>query len=889
MLGTEHRLYRFADFRLDLARLELSRGERVLNVEAKVLQLLACLVERPGEVWTKDELLERVWPGRIVTEGTLAKAVMKLRAALADDAQELVRTVHGFGYRFGVEVETGEAPMPAALIYEPCAGDAVPQRPNWRLLHALDADARGLVWLAEHSKTRDRRVFKFARDGESLVRLKREITLYRVVHEALGAEAPVVCLHDWNLQEPPFFTESEWVEGGDFGQWLAAESPPLAERLEAMAQLCEAVSATHSVGVVHKDLKPGNVLIRRRADARLQVLLADFGIGALSDAGAIAALGITRLGFTGTRIGSGDSSGTPAYLAPEVIGGAAPTQRSDLYALGVMLYQMAVGDLRRPLAPGWERDIEDSLLREDIAAAADVEPERRLADAGALAQRLRQLEQRRSQRDSALAAETKARTLHARLQRSRLQRRWLLGLSAIFLLGAVSSLWLYRQASEARAVAEAINTFLNEDLLAQASPYLAPHPDMRLREVLDRASGEVEERLADTPAAEAGVRWALARAYRALGEPAEAERHLQRAGQLWGVDEGASNTRALAFRELAARIAFDLGRTEEGDQRMQALRRDHRGAAAEQVRLANVHGQELIMARRSEEALDVLRSVAEVRESSAAVPLIEKAHALSAEAAAMSTLGRRDEARERLGRALELLGSADEDQPFLRSTLLLTLGQIERKEGRFADAELHFREGLALRLSRLQRVHPDVQTTLNELASVLQDMDREDEAEPLFREVLEQRVRQFGDQHPLTRNSLNNLGMLLSSRGQHEEAEALIRRALEIETELLGAEHPEVLILGHNLSGLLRRKGDLEGALVLNLRNAEVSQRIFGPERDEPGIYMLGLAFTLARMERREESAEAFERSHAWLLGALGPEHPRVRRVLEMREEVLGR
>src|SRR3546814_11899439 len=88
------------------------------------------------------------------------------------------------------------------------------------------------------------------------------------------------------------------------------------------------------------------------------------------DAQRLHALGITRLGFTQT-VAALDTSGTPLYLAPEVLSGQPSTLQSDIYALGVMLYQAVVGDWNRPLAPGWERQVDDELLREDIAAAVD--------------------------------------------------------------------------------------------------------------------------------------------------------------------------------------------------------------------------------------------------------------------------------------------------------------------------------------------------------------------------------------------------------------------------------------------------------------------------------------------------------------------------------------
>ena len=82
----------------------------------------------------------------------------------------------------------------------------------------------------------------------------------------------------------------------------------------------------------------------------------------------LGALGITNLGFTQTMTAeAGALTGTLMYLPPEVLAGQTPTASADVYALGVMLYQLLAGDFRKPLSPGWEADIADPLLREDIA------------------------------------------------------------------------------------------------------------------------------------------------------------------------------------------------------------------------------------------------------------------------------------------------------------------------------------------------------------------------------------------------------------------------------------------------------------------------------------------------------------------------------------------
>jgi serine/threonine protein kinase len=128
-----------------------------------------------------------------------------------------------------------------------------------------------------------------------------------------------------------------------------------------------------------------------------QVRVVDFGSASLTEPERLQSMGITNVGLTQT----GDASsltGTLLYLAPEILSGQAPTASADLYALGVMLYQTIVGDFRKPLSPGWEGEIEDPLLREDIALAACGDPRKRMGSAKELAARLRDLDRRRAER-----------------------------------------------------------------------------------------------------------------------------------------------------------------------------------------------------------------------------------------------------------------------------------------------------------------------------------------------------------------------------------------------------------------------------------------------------------------------------------------------------------
>jgi hypothetical protein len=118
------------------------------------------------------------------------------------------------------------------------------------------------------------------------------------------------------------------------------------------------------------------------------VKLTDFGIGQVISAEYLQ--GVTQAGFTQTMLGSSSSgTGTTMYLAPELIAGTPATTRSDIYSLGVVLYQLLVGDFRRPLTADWVKQIADPLLREDLGRCLAGDPEERFAGAAQLADNLR--------------------------------------------------------------------------------------------------------------------------------------------------------------------------------------------------------------------------------------------------------------------------------------------------------------------------------------------------------------------------------------------------------------------------------------------------------------------------------------------------------------------
>ncbi len=431
-------------------------GGTSVDVESKPLDVLRYLLSHAGEAVTKDELLDAVWPGVTVVDGSLATAMSKLRRALGADGDAIV-TLARVGYRLSATVyRTGSvAAAPADL--QLTAGESVPRRPGWVLARRLSQAPGSEVWLAEHPKTREQRVFKFAASTERLRSLKREVTLARLLRETLGEREEFVRLLEWDFSATPYFTESAFG-GPNLNEWCDARgglaAVPLGERLDLVTAVAVAVGAAHSLDVLHKDLKPSNILVAPGTDDAPRIKVADFGSASLLTPERLAALGITNLGFTlSSEHGSRDLLGSVMYVAPELLLGQSPTPASDVYALGVLLYQMVVGDFRKPLAPGWEDDVEDPLLRDDIAASAAGDPTRRLSTAEALSARLRSLDERRAARERTREEEGAIPTLPPPTPgRPNAQPRvGLVAAALVVLVAAASSAALWRRSSEVPA------------------------------------------------------------------------------------------------------------------------------------------------------------------------------------------------------------------------------------------------------------------------------------------------------------------------------------------------------------------------------------------------------------------------------------------------------
>ncbi len=490
---------------------------------------------------------------RWLAHGTYVSAgsagVSPASAAAEDDPLEIYEVgLEGFAPLSAPDDSTAAKRMLALgdeliLGWRPAPGQPIPRRPHWMLEERVGEGGFGEVWLARH-KAGEERIFKFCFEAARLRGLKREVTLFRLLKEALGHRDDIARVLDWNFDEPPYFLEAEYTEAGSLVQWTEDQGGiakvPIATRLELVAQVAEALAAAHSVGILHKDVKPANVLIQSGRQGQPRAQLTDFGIGLLTDREKLQSEGVTVMGFTESmESGEGTSSGTLRYMAPELMAGRPATVQADIYSLGVMLYQLAISDFSRPVAPGWRRNVGDDLLADDIARFVDGSPQRRPASALEVAECLRTLETRRTHRE-------KDRRQHFALERVRRRRRILsaVGTAASVLLILVSvfafQLWRARdrehQAREdserRRQQAERLIDFMLGDLRAKLEPigrlailedvgekaleYFAsvPETDLSTDELLSHSKalhqiGDVRYHQGDFPAAAQAFRQSL--------------------------------------------------------------------------------------------------------------------------------------------------------------------------------------------------------------------------------------------------------------------------------------------------------------------------------------------------------------------------------------------
>jgi len=839
--------WRLDRFELDESRRELSCGGEIITVEPKPLNLLMLLLRHPGQLVTKNDLIDALWTGRIVTESVLASCVAKLRQVLGDDEQSLIRTVHGYGYRLDGQVEMLESATAttAPPSVELNAGDHIPQRANWKLVRRLGRS--GDVWLADHVKTHSPRVFKFANDLAGLSALKREVTIFRLLRQSLGNDADIVEIIDWNFDAPPWFIEAEYCSGGSLQDWLDAQGGPSAvafeRRIDLIAQIADTLAKIHALGVLHKDLKPANVLIVPDPQGVPAIRLGDFGSGRLLDETRLSALEITRMGFT-QLLDNELGTGTPLYYAPEVIAGKPYTLQADIYALGVMLYQLCVGNLRRQLAPGWELDIDDEILREDIRQAAAGSWELRLADASVLAENLRNIETRRLSRIQEHAAQQKAEADAREAEQARARRFGVNIAIATLGIGLCVSSALYMDARSARRHAEAeasraqaVSDFLNQDLLATITSGSQSLRTLTVKELLDAGAAEVDQRFPAAPSIAADIHAALGSSYLALEQGSESAQELDKALRFYTALGDPALAKALNVAAQLVHVRFSRGNLPYFIEQYAALAGegekilgpDHVAVVRLRESVAWGHFYLGDWARAATD-MDALYSTLDATGHSAPNPrtrasveaalgkfrlenaeldeaLAHLRHALAtlhqsgpdgdaAQFAVSLDLSRAliesrhlDEAEQVLTDAGQQIKQWTAPNSGAEITAQVYLGMLRHAQGRYDDAVSEFTAAIA-KAAPAPGALDQTANIRRCLGESLVRLGRYAEAETVFRSAITIGERAYGTAHPLTQHIRLSLAELLQQTGRNEDLAVLLASPPGISFESLAQTHP---------------------------------------------------------------------------------------------------
>ena len=804
--------FRFGLFELDSLRLELRRDGVVRDIEPKPLEVLVELVRAAGEIVTHSELMDRVWGGRPVTDHVLTRCINRIRAALGDEAQSLIQSVYGQGYRFTSPVIVHPVPplirpMPASLQ----AGEPVPSRPHWRLERAVDAAAG--VWLATHDKTHARRIFKFALSPERIPFLQREVAVYRYLNASLGDAPEFSRLLDFNLDAPPYAMELEWSEEGSLAEWLlrqgGAGAVPIETRLELMASAAEGLARAHAVGVLHLDVKPPNMLIGIGPDGSPHIRWTDFGSGRMLDPDRLDEFGITRIG---TRTALAADAGTLSYIAPEVIAGQPPTALSDIYALGVVLYQMVCADLRRPLAAGWEADVADPLVRGDIASAANGDPSRRLDSALELARRIRALPERRA--ESARIEEQNRRNaeLAHRLDRMRARRPWLIGATLVLALALAGSLLAYREVQVARdraridaATAVGVRQFYERDVLGSVSEFdPSISRDITVKEAIDRAVSRIDGS-ALPPLVEAEVRERVSYTYLQQSRHEEALREHRRALAMFAAILGPDDPETIRAESFGPEILLFSSRFDEALSALDGLDRRIAGRTDLDPVLplasAALRGAVHFTVGRYQQALPFYRRALELFRQDHPGPSAGLSARLDMLALTLAHLGQFGEARALCVQAVE--AAAGEPGSSKESAIALARmdrGIVAYLEGRFDEA---LRDLAAAReeLVRLQGVDvPEVSQAEGYLALLNAQAGRAPVALPFAIHAMESLRSRYGANNVEAANALARLGSVQLAAGRREDGIRSLRSAYETLARLEGRAAPDACLAGYDLA-----------------------------------------------------------------------------------------
>jgi len=758
--------------------------------------------------------------------------------------------------------------LPADVVVERAGGYALPRTiGRYRIIRVLGEGGMGTVFEAEQDQPRRRVALKVIRTSwanpQTLLRFQQESQALGWLHhpgiaqifEAGSAETPSGRL--------PFFA-MELIQGLPLTQYADQHHLDIRRRLALMVQVCDAVQHAHQRGIIHRDLKPGNILV----DEAGQPKILDFGLARITESDAE----VTR------QTDVGQVLGTLAYMSPEQVL-ADPTAldtRSDVYALGVILYELLANKLPYTLSRQLHeatRTIQETdpsplssinrAFRGDVdtivAKALEKDKTRRYQSAADLAGDIR-----RYLDDLPITAKPASASYQLR-KFARRHKAIVSGVAAVFVVliaGVIVSTWEAVRARKARIEAErqseiarAVNDFLQKDLLAQASAYnqSKPDPNMKVRTALDRAAQNIAGKFNQQPAVESAIRETVGTTYTDLGLYAEGRKQLERAVELDKQVWGPKNPKTIE-------TMLHLAETEE------------------------LGGQYTDAEALAKQALDLSRRVLGP-ESMLTLKIMNRITSICDE------LGTYPEGEALGTQAVEISERVNGPEAVETLDSMYFLAIMYYEEGKYAQAEDLDAKVLEARRRLLGPDHPDTLNATNNLAAAYASDKKYPESIALDKQLIEARTRVLGADHPDTLDAMVNLAFDYRGEKKPAEAESIDRQILEIQKRVLGPEHPNTLRSMHNLANDVRAQGHLAEAQAIDRQTLEIRQRVLGPDNPDTLWSMSNLAYDYNRGHHYAEAAALDSKTAELRARVLGPDHPlTVQSLSELaaEDEVLG-